>query len=202
MALFRADNGIANVVPALTSIKFLEDVPRRALKAAGREARWFSVPAGWPLFHAGETADSIFFVISGSLGAFRARRDGRSEFLGHIRAGEPVGEMALFQGDVDEDGDGKPDNAPHTSSVYALRDSEVLQISRAGFDRLTQAEPEILSAMIRLILSRVKEGVQRARRTAPKVFSLVATSPTIDLKQRANHLKASLSKLGLKARVV
>ena len=202
MALFRAGSDISNVVPALASIKFLEDVPRRALRAAGREARWFSVPAGWPLFHAGETADSIYFVMSGSLGAFRSRRDGHSEFLGHIRAGEPVGEMALFQGDVDENGDGKPDNAPHTSSVYALRDSEILQISRAGFDRLTEAEPEVLSAMIRLILSRVKEGTGRVRRTAPKVFSLFAASPTIDLQLRAEYLQTSLRKLGLKARIV
>ena len=95
-----------DVVPALASIKFLEDVPRRALRAAGKEARWFSVPAGWPLFRAGELSDSIYFVLSGSFGAFRPMRDGRSEFLGHVRAGEPIGEMALFQGELDADGDG------------------------------------------------------------------------------------------------
>ena len=53
-----------DVVPALASIKFLEDVPKRALRAAGKEARWFSVPAGWPLFRAGEMSESIFFVLS------------------------------------------------------------------------------------------------------------------------------------------
>ncbi|MEM1147420.1 MAG: patatin-like phospholipase family protein [Pseudomonadota bacterium] len=191
-----------DVVPALASIKFLEDVPRRALRAAGKEARWFSVPAGWPLFRAGEVSDSIFFVLSGSFGAFKAMRDGRSEFLGHIRTGEPVGEMAMFQGGIDIDGDGAPDNVPHTSSVYALRDSEVLEISRKGFERLSAAEPEILNAMIRLILSRLQEGNQRNRRTAPKVFALVATSPTIDLELRARALKASLTRLGVKARIV
>ena len=177
-----------DVVPALASIKFLEDVPRRALRAAGKEARWFSVPAGWPLFRAGEMSDSIFFVLSGSFGAFKAMRDGRSEFMGHIRAGEPVGEMAMFQGGVDIDGDGSPDNVPHSSSVYALRDSEVLEISRQGFSRISSAEPDILNAMIRLILSRLREGNQRNRRTAPKVFTLVGTSPTIDLSLRAERL--------------
>ena len=191
-----------DVVPALASIKFLEDVPRRALRAAGKEARWFSVPAGWPLFRAGEMSDSIFFVLSGSFGAFKAMRDGRSEFLGHIRAGEPVGEMAMFQGGIDIDGDGSPDNVPHTSSVYALRDSEVLEISRKGFQRISSAEPDILSAMIRLILSRLQEGNQRNRRTAPKVFTLVATSPSIDLELRAKALKKSLTKIGIKARIV
>ncbi|MEL6724669.1 MAG: patatin-like phospholipase family protein [Pseudomonadota bacterium] len=191
-----------DVVPALASIKFLEDVPRRALRAAGKEARWFSVPAGWPLFRAGEISDSIFFVLSGSFGAFKAMRDGRSEFMGHIRTGEPVGEMAMFQGGIDIDGDGAPENVPHTSSVYALRDSEVLEISRKGFERLSAAEPEILNAMIRLILSRLREGNQRNRRTAPKVFALVATSPTIDLGLRAEALKTSLKRLGVKSRIV
>ncbi len=191
-----------DVVPALESIKFLADVPRRALKAAGKEARWFSVPAGWPLFRAGEMSDSIFFVLSGSFGAFKAMRDGRSEFMGHIRSGEPVGEMAMFMGGVDTDGDGAPDNVPHTSSVYALRDSEVLEISRKGFQRLSSAEPEILTAIIRLILSRLREGNQRNRRTAPKVFALVATSPSIDLSLRAEALKKSLERLGVKSHIV
>jgi len=191
-----------DVIPALTSIPFLADAPKRALKAAGKDARWFSLPAGWPLFKAGETSDSLFFVLAGSLGAFKVMPDGRSEFIGHIRAGEPVGEMALFEGGIDIDGDGIPDDVAHGSSVYALRDSEVLEISRAGFDRLTKAEPEILTAMIRLILSRLREGTKRNRRTAPKVFALVATSPTIDLRLRAEALQASLSKLGVTCRIV
>ena len=147
-------------------------------------------------------SDSIFFVLSGSFGAFKAMRDGRSEFMGHIRAGEPVGEMAMFQGGIDLNGDGAPENVPRTSSVYALRDSEVLEISRKGFQRLSSAEPAILTAIIRLILSRLREGNQRNRRTAPKVFALVATSPTIDLELRAEVLQNALKRLGVNSRIV
>lgn len=191
-----------DVIPELASIPFLANVPKRALKAAGRDACWFSLPAGWPLFHAGDKSDSIYFVLSGSLGAFKLMPDGRSEFVGHIRAGEPVGEMAMFQGGIDIDGDGEPDDVTHSSSVYALRDTEILQMSRQGFDRLTRAEPEILTAMIRLMLSRLRDGPKQDRRTAPKVFALVATSPTIDLQLRAEALQASLARLGVKARIV
>jgi len=104
MALF---GGMSlDVVPALASIKFLEDVPRRALKAAGKEARWFSVPAGWPLFKAGELSDSIFFVFFGSFGSFKALRDGLREFMGHNRTGQPVRVLAMFPGRNDYYGDG------------------------------------------------------------------------------------------------
>jgi NTE family protein len=192
----------ADIVPPLSSVSFLEDVPQKALKAAGREARWYSVPAGWPLFEAGEQASSIFFVLSGSFGAFRSMPDGRDEFVGHIRAGEPLGEMALFQGGVDLDGDSIPDDAQHSSSAYALKDSQVLELSRAGFDRLVKAEPELLTTMIRLILSRLRDSQEVTRRSDPKVFALVSTSPSIDIQQRAEALHQSLSRTGIQVRLV
>ncbi len=187
--------------PSLKSIPFLKEVPRRALRAAGREAKWFSLPAGTPLFLRGEMSDSIYFVLSGSLGAFRTSPDGRTELVGHIRAGEPVGEMALFLAQ-DENGDGELEDAPHSNSVYALRDSEILCLSRAGFERLIKAEPEILEAMIRIILLRLKQAGRRSERAEPRVFTLVATSPTIDLKLRGEAIRDSLAKLGLTACLV
>ncbi len=191
-----------DVTPTLKSIPFLKDVPRRAMRAAGKEARWFSLPAGQALFEAGDLADSISFVLSGSLGAFRATMDGRTEFVGHIRAGEPVGEMALFLGGIDIDGDGTPDDVPHSSSVYAIRDSEIMQISRKGWERMVKAEPELLEGMIRIMLNRLRHNRRRTTRSEPKVFTLVATSRTMDLHLRANALKTSLERIGRSACVI
>lgn len=190
-----------SLAPSLKSIPFLADVPGRALRAAGKEATWFSLPAGKALFEAGDLADCIYFVMSGALGTFRKSMDGRTEFVGHIRTGEPVGEMALFLAQ-DSDGDGELEPEPHTNSVYALRDSEILRISRKGFERLIKAEPEILEAMIRLILLRLKQSRRRTDRAEPKVFALVSASPTIDLKLRAETLKLSLAEFGLRTCVV
>lgn len=188
--------------PSLKNIPFLKDAPARALRAAGKEATWFSVPAGSPLFKVGEISDSIYFVLSGSLGTFRHTSDGNNEFIGHIRVGEPVGEMALFIGSVDEDGDGEADKAPHALSVYALRDTEMLEISRAGFRRLIKAEPEILEAMIRLILLRLRRAGSRSEGAEPRVFGLVAASPTIELSLRAEALQKSLARMGVKAAII
>lgn len=190
-----------NLASFLQSIPFLADVPRRALRAAGKEASWFCLPAGMALFEEGDLSDCIYFVISGALGTFRKAMDGRTEFVGHIRAGEPVGEMALFLAQ-DSDGDGEVEDAPHSNSVYALRDSEVLRISRRGFERLIKAEPEILEAMIRLILLRLKQSRRRSDRAEPKVFALVGTSPTLDLELRANAIRDALAKLGLRACII
>ncbi|KCZ48527.1 MULTISPECIES: patatin-like phospholipase family protein [unclassified Hyphomonas] len=200
MRMFR--NMKLDITTSLKAIAFLKDVPAKAMKAAGREASWFCVPAGGTLFLRNEPADMIYFVLSGALGAFRANPNGQTEFVGHIRPGEPVGEMALFLGGVDLDGDGAPNNAPHTSSVYALRDSEVVGFSREGWRQLVKSEPELLEHMIRIILRRVGREGQRNVSAAPKVFTLVATSPTIDLELRAKALKASVEALGKTAIVV
>ena len=191
-----------DITPSLKAIAFLKDVPARAMKAAGREASWFCVPAGGTLFLKNEPADQIYFVLSGALGAFRESPNGQTEFIGHIRPGEPVGEMALFLGGIDLDGDGTPNDVPHTSSVYALRDSEIVGFSREGWRQLVKSEPVLLEHMIRIILRRVGREGQRNLSAAPKVFTLVATSPTIDLALRAKALKASLEKLGKTAIIV
>lgn len=185
-----------DIAPSLKSIPFLKDAPARALRAAGREAIWYSLKAGSPLFLSGEAAHSIHFVLSGSLGAFRPMEMGQPEFLGHIRPGEPVGEMALFSGGQEHT------NEPHSNSVYALRDSEILSISRAGFDRLIKAEPEILQRLIRVILLRLRQAGRRSARAEPKVFTFVATSRTIDLGHRAETLKEALNAMGLRVAIV
>ncbi len=183
--------------PDLTTVPLLKDVSQRAMRSAGKEARWFSLPAGQPLFLAGEPADSIYFVLSGALGAFGASGD----LIGHIRPGEPVGEMALFLGGPDADGNGGGD-APHSGSVYALRDSEVVALSRAGWNRLVKSEPDLLEGMIRIILRRLGRGGQRATEAPPQVYTLLSTSPTIDLAHRAQALRAALARFGKRAAIV
>lgn len=183
--------------PDLTTVPLLKDVSQRAMRSAGKEARWFSLPAGQPLFLAGEPADSIYFVLSGALGAFGASGD----LIGHIRPGEPVGEMALFLGGPDADGNGGGD-APHSGSVYALRDSEVVALSRAGWNRLVKSEPDLLEGMIRIILRRLGRGGQRAAEAPPQVYTLLSTSPTIDLAHRAQALRAALARFGKRAAIV
>ena len=72
---------------------------------------------------------------------------------------------------VDLTGDGLPNDAPHTSSVYALRDTEVIGISRKGWERMVRAEPELLEAMIRIILTRLGRADDRSPSAAPTVPS-------------------------------
>lgn len=179
------------ILPSLRSVPFLRDAPPRALKAAENETRYFGLPGGWQLFGPGEPSDQIYFVLSGSLGAFREGSGGKMELLGHIRAGEPVGEMSMIAGE------------PHEHAVFALRDTELLSISRHGFMQLVRSDPQILERLTRVIMVRMRQAKKKTGRSAePRVFGLVSTSPTIDLKQRARHLATELQALGMRVAIV
>ncbi|MBI1187987.1 MAG: cyclic nucleotide-binding domain-containing protein [Alphaproteobacteria bacterium] len=176
--------------PALAEIPFLANVAPAALTEAEAEATWFSVPAGWPLFRQGEAAECVYFVMSGALAAFRIGPNNEQILLGYIRSGEPVGEMGLIA------------RAPHAGSVFAMRDSEIVRLSRKGFEILIRAEPTLMERMARLMLSRAREPQRVRPRAEPKVYALIGTSPTIDLRLRARTLQAALARLGKTAAIV
>jgi hypothetical protein len=81
----------------LNLLPFLNRVEKAALSAVESEVEWFCLPAGQTLFEEGEPADAFYLVRSGALAAFRTGADGRPELVGHVRKGEPIGEMALVE---------------------------------------------------------------------------------------------------------
>lgn len=175
--------------PSLAEIPILKDAGAELLAALDAEAEWFSVAAGWPVLLAGEPPEGVWFLMSGSLAAFRPADKGH-QLLGYIRPGEPVGEMAMVA------------REPHTASVFAMRDSEVLKLAPEAFDRLVQANPDLMRHIARLMLTRARATGRSNPRSDPKVYALISTSPTIDLKLRARTLQAALKRLGARAVII
>ncbi|MEN9855846.1 MAG: hypothetical protein RLZZ157_972, partial [Pseudomonadota bacterium] len=168
----------------LATFPLLKGVSRSALRALLKGCAHYCVPSGSPLFLDKEPAQTLWFVVSGSLGAFRARLDGTSEFMGHIRQGEPVGEFALIAGEL------------HSNSVFALRDSEVIGIGREAFEALIQRHTEVMTGLTRTILFRSRTNRRTNPRAEPRVFALLNTSPSIDILARAQLLAGALQGLG------
>jgi NTE family protein len=176
--------------PSLADIVFLESAPRDVLAAMDAVSEWYSLPAGWQLINAGEPPEGVWFLVSGSLAAFRPVDRGGHQLLGYIRPGEPVGEMALIA------------REPHTASVFAMRDSELLKLPPAAFDLLVHAHPAMMEHMARIMLTRARMHGKLSPRAEPKVYAFIATSPTIDLKLRARTLQAGLKRLGARAAII
>ena len=167
----------------LSFLPFLNRVVKSVLDAVEHEVEWFCLPAGQMLFREGDDADAFYLVRSGALAAFRAGALGRPDLLGYIRAGEPVGEMSLL------------DETPHSASVYALRDSELVRLPKASFETLTSKHAGLMRELSKMMLTRLR-GHGRSAGSEPRVFALISTSPTIDLDYRAAELKAALEAMG------
>ena len=52
------------------------------------------------IFRPGDSANTLYYVISGSLSVISEETDGRELVLGYINAGEFIGEMGLFDRNV------------------------------------------------------------------------------------------------------
>ena len=134
----------------LSILPFFNRVEKAALRAVEAEVEWFCLPAGQTLFEEGEIADSFYLVRSGALAAFRRGADARPELVGHIRAGEPIGEMALVE------------DRPHSASVYALRDSELVRLPKAAFDKLTNKHASLMRELSKMIAAKSSGRSRRA----------------------------------------
>ncbi|MFO0041031.1 MAG: patatin-like phospholipase family protein [Pseudomonadota bacterium] len=137
---------------------------------------------GEVLFEAGSAPDALYVLVAGSLGAFEAGSRGR--FLGPVVAGETAGETGLITG------------RPRGATVRALRDSEVLRLPRADFERLIEREPEALRAIARLALDRVAGGGRARAPAGPRTLAQLPQTPGLDAREAARHLAAALGRYG------
>ena len=153
-------------------------------------AMWFSLPGGAPLYEAGEEADQFFFLRAGRLGAFRRQEGHEIQFLGVIRPGEPAGEMALVAG------------APHSATVTALRDSEVLSLGRDDFFDAVARDPTVMTELARLMILRNRQSSSGVVLGEPSVFGFIGLSQAVRVRDLAERIAARIGKLGYRATIV
>ena len=173
----------------LSFLGFFDDIGKTALKAVEHEVEWFCLPAGQMLFAEGEPSDAFYLLRSGALAAFRDGAMGRPNLLGYIRAGEPVGEMSMLE------------ERPHSASVYAMRDSEIVRLPTASFERIAEQHSSLMRELSKMMLRRLRSGPQRGG-SEPRVFALISCSPTIDLEFRAKELQTALARIGVTCAIV
>ncbi|CAN5284142.1 patatin-like phospholipase family protein [soil metagenome] len=151
---------------------------------------WFSLPGGQHLYDAGSTADEIFFLRAGRLGVIRHEEGQEPQFLGVIRPGEPVGEMGLLAG------------APHSATVVALRDSEILALPRKAFFAAIERDPAVMIELARLMIQRTRQTSNRMAAGEPSVFGLVGISDGIQVRELAERLADCIEAQGYVAVVM
>lgn len=127
------------------------------------EVQWLA--SGTNLFDQGDPPDALYILLSGALSVFRESTDQEPpRWLGQVRAGETVGEMAMLSG------------KPRTASVRAMRDSEVLRFKRSDFEALVATDPSAMLHIARVAFQRLEARMGKEL-PKPRQGSAIAVVP-------------------------
>ncbi len=135
------------------------------------------------LFRQDDYADSVYIVRLGQLEVIR--EDPEPETVNTVTRGAVLGELALLS------------DSNRTASVRALRDTELLQITRPHFESLLRSEPELTLSLARALAAQLR--VSRAiplRRGRPVILALHALGDDVPLTDLADELSRMLCTWG------
>ena len=139
---------------------------------------WLALPGGMCLFGQGDESDSLYVLLHGRLAAIRTGEDGVKRALGCVAPGECVGEIGLIT------------QSPRSASVAALRDSELLRLPRAAFEKLVAMHPAAMLSMARVALRRSRADNDQS--AAPRCFALLPIADGLDVRGFAEKLASAL----------
>jgi len=90
-------------------------------------------PTKTTLIHAGEKADTLYYLVKGSAMVMVKDEEGKEMILSYLSQGEFFGEVGLFE-----------ENQTRSASVKARTTCEIAEVSYKKFRQLIQVNPEIL----------------------------------------------------------
>jgi NTE family protein len=156
----------------------MNDAQRATLAA---NLRWICLPGGQYLFRAGEVADALYLLRSGSLGVF----DGATDLIRQVSADDSVGEISLLSGE------------PLRYNVRALRDSELLRLDRSLFEHLVERHPRAMLEVSRQAIDRL---LRRERHVEPpdkpRTFAILPVDNSVPVRGLAIQLAQALEAYG------
>ena len=159
---------------------------REELEALKSVLEFTTLTAGETLFRQGAEGDDMYLVVSGRLGIRVDRGDAMID-LGDIHRGDIIGEFALFS------------PGSRSATVVASRDAELLRLHRSDFESLSTEYPNLLLALTRKTVDRVRDKNQRTepdRSRRPLAVTIIANCRWDEGLEFAHRLAQSLTAFG------
>ena len=145
-------------------------------------ATQLSLPAGSVLHEAGSACDGIYLVTAGRIGV---RATATAAWTAQIQGGELVGELSWLM------------HAQHSAQLVAIRDSELVWLSRPVLDAVAAASSAFSLAIGRLCAERLhRTNSGTAPAVGARVLTIVPNSPDLDAISFASQLVAELRLTG------
>lgn len=106
-------------------------------------------PAKSTLIYAGDTGDTLYYIVKGSVTVLIEDDEGREMIVAYLNPGDFFGEMGLF---------GHEDRS---AWIRAKTECEVGEISYAKFIEFTQTNPDVLFALARQMANRLRDTTKK-----------------------------------------
>ncbi|MCL1079529.1 cAMP-activated global transcriptional regulator CRP [Parashewanella spongiae] len=107
-------------------------------------------PAKSTLIHAGESSDTLYYIVKGSVAVLIKDEEGKEMILSYLNQGDFIGEIGLFE-----------EQAERTAWVRAKQACEIAEISYKKFKQLIQVNPEILMKLSQQMAYRLQSTSQK-----------------------------------------
>ena len=150
---------------ALARVGVLADLDPYALQEVAAAMEPVRLAGGAMLFDEGDSGDTLYIVMHGRLRVSVSGPHGKRRVVAELGRGESVGEMALLTGER------------RSARVEAIRDSLLLALSRAGFQRVVEQHPRVMTQLARQLVERLKLSLRGA--PAQHFLSTLCVVPAI-----------------------
>lgn len=136
------------------------------------------------LFSQADNPSCLYVLMYGLLCAIKEYDDGTSKKIGEIRPGSVVGEIGcLF-------------DVARTASVYAIRDSVLLKMTKKTFSTLLKVHPNIMLGIAKESVQRLVNPKKTSFRQGSFSFTLIPAGKYSDIEEFSQIFAKKLSKYG------
>lgn len=162
------------------------------LRDVEQQIEWVRLQRGEALFQQGDPGDSFYIVVSGSLQVVVEDAGQNPVVVDTVSRGECVGEMGLLSGE------------DRSAAVYAVRNCDLVKMSRDAFERLVTTHPSLMTRITQILTRRLRKSLHVSlTATRSQNLAVVALTPHVPLpeftRRLAQHLAAFASPCRLNA---
>ncbi len=127
-------------------LNVLSELPETLLSELFEDATAHNLRDGESLFRAGDVGDGCYRIQTGLVKIVVASQQGEERIISLLGPNAIVGELSMIDG------------RPRSASVIAIADCLLSFVSRARFQKYTEAHPELTSYLVRTLARRLREA--------------------------------------------
>ncbi len=147
----------------LQDVEILQPLPDEAKMALSKQLHCHYCKIGEHIIHEGDTGDSLFIVVEGTISVYIRGKDGKSIEIDRLGAGDFFGETALLTGE------------PRTASIISVTESFLFEIKKGDMVSLMEERPEIINYLSKELVRRkihreAQRNLQYAQETEKNAF--------------------------------